>query len=83
MNIEEIERNLNSHRTDIVSLLSALLETEIENQALLRVILINQAYQAEKDDPSRDAVHYENEFIDSVNKLKNEKLAEIIKYLSK
>lgn len=48
MNLETFEKNLKSHNTNLSEMLSAILETEVENQALLRTILINQAIQFEK-----------------------------------
>lgn len=82
MNLEAFEKNLNSHYTNLSEMLSAILETEVENQAFLRTLLINQAILFEKNDPSKTAGEYEQEFIETVNELKNEKLATVVNRIS-
>jgi hypothetical protein len=64
-------------------MLSAILETEIENQAILRTLLVNQAIMFEDNDPSKSANEYEQEFMELVNRLKNDKLASIVSRISK
>ena len=79
MNIEDIERNLNIHHPTQDQIFSLLLEAVIENNALLRTLLMSQATILAKQDPTKSAVEYENELVDIVNQLKNEKLAVIVK----
>jgi len=79
MNIEDIERNLNIHHPTQDQIFSSLLEAVIENNALLRTLLMSQATILAKQDPTKSAVEYENELVDIVNQLKNEKLAVIVK----
>ena len=43
MNLKDFEEQLGSHSISFESLASLILETEVENQALLRIILRNQA----------------------------------------
>lgn len=83
MDIEEFEKNINSNDSSLTEMLSAILETEIENQALLRTLLVNQAIMFEDNDPSKSANEYEQEFMELVNRLKNDKLASIVSRISK
>jgi len=83
MDLEAFEKNINSHDSSLSEMLSAVLETEIENQALLRTLLMNQAILFEKQDPSKTASEYEQEFMKIVNDLKNEKLASVVNRISK
>lgn len=44
---------------------------------------MNQAMMFEKHDPSKSASEYEQEFMEIVNDLKNEKLASVVNRISK
>ncbi|MBL4734764.1 MAG: hypothetical protein JKY18_05420 [Flavobacteriales bacterium] len=70
--IDSIEANLNKYPTDINKVLSAILETEIENQAMLSVIL---AELSETDEKTQ-------ELMDQVNKKRIERLVEVFTRLS-
>ncbi|MBL4577112.1 MAG: hypothetical protein JKX74_01490 [Flavobacteriales bacterium] len=70
--IDSIEANLNKYPTDINKVLSAILETEIENQAMLNVIL---AELSETDEKAQ-------ELMDQVNKKRIERLVEVFTRLS-
>jgi hypothetical protein len=83
MNFEDFEQNINKHDVKLSEMLSAIIETEAENQALLLVILRNQALMFQKMDPSKTALEYEDQFVDLVNKEKNLKLAKLVDRLSK
>lgn len=74
MNLKDFEDQLGSHSISFESLASLILETEVENQALMRVVLRNQAKTESNGDPAL-ALAIEKEYYDTVNDLKNEILA--------
>ncbi|MEQ8628423.1 hypothetical protein [Ekhidna sp.] len=75
MNINDFEANIGSHNISFESLMSCLLETQIENQAFMRVMLSNQAI-SEADGEIDLAIDFEKDYINKVNKLKDEILAQ-------
>lgn len=75
MKIQDFEGGLGSHSLRLDSLISCILETEVENQALLRMILRNQANQA-ADGDSELALGIEKDYYDKVKDLKNELMAQ-------
>jgi len=82
MNLKDFEDKLGSHSISFESLASLILETEVENQALLRMILRNQAITEAAGDPER-ALKIEKEYYEKINDLKSEILAQkISKYSS-
>ena len=75
MNLKDLEDKLGSHSISFESLASLVLETGVENQALLRIILRNQARLEADGNPER-AVEIEKDYYEKVNDLKSEILAQ-------
>lgn len=58
MNIDEIEAGLNKYGVDTPKLLPAMLQLQIENNALLHVILQNQASHIKISNPDFDKENF-------------------------
>lgn len=79
MDIDNLEKSLNSYGFgDMSNLIGSMFELQLQNNALLRTILINQAKQEARTDSSKTSEEYEKEFIELANKLQHEKMAELL-----
>lgn len=64
-------------------MLSAILEIEVKKYALLNTLLMNQAILFGNQDPTKTAKAYEQEYMEIINQMKNDKLASVVNRISK
>ncbi len=77
MDINKIENELDSIDTDIASILKVILHTNMQNQALLRAIINNQALDANFESPSIDVDGYKRESTEYTNEWLKEIIAAV------
>jgi BioD-like phosphotransacetylase family protein len=77
MDIDKIENNLDSIDTDVASILKAILHISMQNQALLRAIINNQALDANFESPIIDVEQYKQDSADYTNGWLKEIIAEV------